>query len=112
LASSRDTSNGADLLDLAAVVDAMERTNRIAITISMRTVKTGIYPRLSIVMEAHDEAFEIGEVATLASVKLTTGSHDLRTMEAAIMQSLYKLDAEVASAEVSRVVNQQAKLPG
>jgi len=90
------------MLDLAAIVGAMESLNHITITISMRVVKSGIYPRLSVMMEAHDDAFEIGEAASLACVRLTTGSRDLRTMEAAIMQSLYKLDAELAENELRR----------
>jgi len=112
LASSRGTSNGPDMLDLAAVVDAMERTNGIVITISMRTVKSGLYPCLSVLMEAHDQDHEIGEVPTLAYVRLTTGSHDLRTMEAAIMQSLYKLDAELAAIELRSTNEPRAQLPG
>jgi len=104
LASSRGTSNGPDSVDVRYVLMAFEEMNSCHITISMRLAGKPDNVAMAVEVHAWDTAEDVPEAQHLGSVKLTIGSRDRRTMEAAILQALYQLDAHFAREELAKAI--------
>jgi len=102
LASSRYSRNNPDLIDLTVVIDAFQTINGVVITINGRVENVAGNPCLTFLLQAHDKNYEIGEVASLASVRCVPGSSQHLTVESAIMWSLYQLDAQLAVEELRK----------
>jgi hypothetical protein len=100
LASSRFSVNSPDTIDLAAVMAAFEEINNVWVTLNGRVESVRGVPCLTFLGQAHDKGSEIGEVPPLASVKCHCGFTNHRTMESAIMWTLYQLDGEMARREM------------
>lgn len=90
-------------MDVAYVLAAFQEINRCIIEIRMGVSQLGKSTTLELNLLAHDKDQGIGEVPPLASVKLSLGYHNPQRMEAAILQALYKLDADMAHVGFVRV---------
>lgn len=98
----RGYSAGADLVDVAAVLAAFEAINSVRLSIRLGLVKEEKRDTLYATLEAFEGVEESGEVKVLASARLRLGFPSPQTMEAAILQGLYKLDADLAAGEFAR----------
>jgi hypothetical protein len=105
LASSRGTSNGPDVQDVTYALLAFESINQVEIVITIRRRDSGTESVLELRAEAYTKEKEGTEATLLASTRHLAGSNDRRTMDAAIMQLTYKLDALLATGEFGRVMN-------
>lgn len=105
MGSSRGTQNGPDDVDVRYVLQAFEAMNKCRITISMRL--DGRSDSIALIVEVHawEGLDDVPEAQHLGSVKSTIGYKDRRSMEAAILQSLYQLDAHLAREELAKVNN-------
>lgn len=99
MATSRLTQNGPDVMDVVMVMVAFEAINNCRVSLRMGVVTDGQESVMSFQAEAWPRYPESGEVLPLASVKWQAGSTERRTMDALIMQLMYKLDAEMAAGE-------------
>lgn len=108
MASSRISSSKPDAVDVRYVLQAFEHINRVRIVISMGILEVEGEPLMGMEITAHDRAQEIGARPSLASVKLRLGYRESQQMEAAILQALYKLDADLARDEFAGVDNKRA----
>lgn len=102
MASKRGSSSGQDSVDVAYVLQAFQEINRCIIEIRMGVSALGKSTTLEMELLAHDKDKGIGEAAPLASVKLSLGYHNPQRMEAAILQALYRLDADMGHVEFAR----------
>lgn len=102
MASKRGSSSGQDSVDVAYVLAAFQEINRCIIEIRMGVSQLGKSTALEVLLLAHAQKIEIGEVAPLASVRLSLGYHNPLRMEAAILQALYSLDADMGRREFAR----------
>jgi len=105
LASSRGSSNGVDWRDVAGNIVAFEAINGVRVELRITTTNHHGRADLWIALLAHPADREIGEVAPLASVSLSTSATRLRSLEAAIIHGLYLLDGKLASNEFERIKN-------
>jgi hypothetical protein len=92
-------------VDVKYVLGAFEEMNKCRLSVRITTQGSG--SRLGLVVElvAWNTLEDTPEATLLASQKLIVGSLGPRTMEAAILQGLYSLDAQMAEAEFARVNN-------
>jgi len=102
LASSRFSANSPDWVDVTSVIEAFEEMNQVVITLRGRVERMGSERLLTFLVEAHDARYEIGEVPTLAFVRCHPGSSNHRSMESAILWSLYQIDGQLAKNEMSK----------
>lgn len=102
MASSRDSSNKPDAVDVRYVLQAFQHINRVKIEIRMGVMEVEGEPLLAMEVAAHEADVEVGEASSLASLRLKLGYRECHQMEAAILQALYKLDAELAHLELAR----------
>jgi len=101
LASSRYSSNTADMIDIAAVMEAFEEINQVRITVSITLEGTGSERGLRIGAVAEERRGEDTEVTTLASASASFSATNLKTAEAAVLHILYMLDGKIAYAEIN-----------
>jgi hypothetical protein len=104
LARSRISSNVPDAVDVIMVLLAFESINDCRLAIRIGRAAVGAASTLAFVGEAWPRYPESGEVQPLASVSWTVGSGDRRSMDALILQLMYKLDAVLAAGEFRRVM--------
>jgi len=103
LASSRLSSNTADVIDVAAVIKAFEEINTCCITVFGRVEPVQGLDTLTFLVSAIKKDDTPAEDNYLASVKCYLGSLGHRTMESAIMWALYQLDWRIAQNELERI---------
>lgn len=103
LASSRDTRNGPDLRDVTAVMMAFEAINQVELVIHLTVEQISMRNYLVMEAQAFDKLKPKAEARLLASANAKVGSSDPRTMDAAIMQLMYKLDGQLAAGEFSKL---------
>jgi len=105
LALSRDTRNGADLIDVAAVMVAFQAINEVTVEIRCGLAAGTNNALLSFVFTAFTLETADAEPVLLASVTRRVPFSAARTMDAAILQGLYALDAEMARGEFTKALN-------
>lgn len=102
LASSRFSSNSPDLVDIAAVLDAFQETNRVRVTVEIQLADPGekaiLYLQATAWMREEESGGQLPLV--LQSARRALGPR--QTMEAAIFQLLYALDFQFAEDEFAR----------
>lgn len=103
LASSRETSNGPDMRDTAQALNSFEESNNVRIIVTIRSC--GLSDGGNMWYEAKAITRPSAGVvpALLASVQLSCGALNIKTMDAAIMNLLYQLDFELAAKEWASV---------
>jgi len=104
LASSRSTSNGPDWQDVAATLQAFEAINRVSLTVRMSAElgKGG----LDLLLTASADGIEAGEqeAKCLASASVRCSKQGYRSLEAGILQLIYRLDGMLAQGEFARTL--------
>ena len=106
MALSRDTRNGADLIDVAMVMAAFEAINKVRLEVRCGLVDGTNDAQLSFVFTAFTRETADAEPVLLACVTRRQSYSKVRTMDAAILQGLYALDAEMAREEFTRVLKE------
>lgn len=86
------------------VILAFEAINNCRLSIRIGRVDLGRESVLAFNAEAWPTDQESGEAKPLGSVQWVTGSTERRTMDALILQLLYRLDAELAVGEFKRAI--------
>jgi hypothetical protein len=99
LASSRGSSNAADVVDLAAVMAAFQGMNRCRIVITLTAEEKGGSADIRLGAAALADGQEGMEVTTLASANALCLANRHQTTDQAILSLLYKLDFQLASDE-------------
>lgn len=102
MASSRGTSNGPDVRDVAAVMLAFEHINSCRLELVVGLDHTAKELALAFHLTAWPLEPESGEVRPLASEKSIAGYKDRRTVEVVITQLMYALDAQMAEEEFAK----------
>lgn len=102
MASKRGTLSGQDGVDVAYVLAAFQEINGCKIELRGGVSILGKSTTLELELIANDARAQIGDLPPLGSVKLTIGYHNPLRMEAAILQALYQLDADMARGEFAR----------
>lgn len=97
------SSSGVGFVDVKYVLAAFEEMNRVKLEISTWLDGTVDRPSIWVEVRAWEPGSNRMAVQPLASWKLRIGSSGPRTMEAAILQGLYAVDAQLAQAEFARV---------
>jgi hypothetical protein len=103
LATSRITLNGPDVQDVVMVILAFEGINNCRVSLRMGIATEGQHSVMVFEAEAWERISQSTEARPLASVRWTAGSTERRTMDALIMQLMYKLDAQMAAGEFSAI---------
>ena len=91
-------------MDVKYVLAAFEEINKCQVDVRIYVEGTTARPDLILVMRALEDWSEEAEARPLALVKQTIGSFGPRTMEAAILQGMYALDAQMAEAEFAKTI--------
>jgi len=104
LASSRFTSSSPDCVDVLAVMEAFEEINRIKLTVRLTVEVSARTVVLLAEATAHTRVDAGAEPVLLASRQLRTGYSQKQTMDSAILQLLYGLDAQLAASELDATV--------
>jgi len=102
LALKQGSSTGVDAVDVKFVLAAFQEINQCIVTCVLSVSGTASRPILEMELIAEEIAVLPAVPARLACQKLTVGSFGPRTMEAAILQGLYSLDAQLAEREFAR----------
>lgn len=105
MALKQGSSTGVDVVDVKYVLAAFQEINKCALRVSMHLEGTTARPEMMVTVKAWDTLLDVPEAKLLAFQKLIVGSTGARTMEAAILQALYGLDAAMAAEEFARVNN-------
>jgi len=105
LATSRISSSNPDWLDVSEIVKAFEEMNKVRIVLYGRVESVHGHKELVFLIQAEDQEEDDPVAKVLASVKCHIGSGGHRTMESAIMWSLYQLDWQLAKDEMEKNKN-------
>lgn len=103
MAQSRISSNSADVVDVTMVMLAFEVMNSCRLEVRIGRVDDGAASDLMIAVLAHPKGVEIGDQPPLASVNVSCSALNLRTLDAAVLAALYRLDFQLASNEFESV---------
>jgi hypothetical protein len=96
LAVSRDTSNGPDWKDIALALMEFQESNRLDLELKLMVAGSKLKPDLVVELTTPLTLDHEVEVKRSVCVRLRIGRLNVRTLEAAIMSSMYALDAELA----------------
>jgi hypothetical protein len=88
------------------VMLAFEAINQCRLSIRIGRVDVGAASTLAFDAEAWAENEPSTEAKPLACVRWKVGSTDRRSVDALILQLMYKLDAEMARGEFQKVINE------
>jgi hypothetical protein len=90
------------------VMLAFEVMNSCQLEVRIRRIEDGEQSDLSLALVATARGSEIGEVPPLASVNVTCSAMNLRTLDAAVLAALYRLDFAIAQNEFDAVAKKSA----
>lgn len=99
MAQSRGSSNSPDVIDVTMVMLAFEAMNKVRVELRIGRVDDGIASDLGITALAHSMEGEFGDLPPLASVNVKCSAMNLKTLDAAVLACLYRLDFQLASNE-------------
>jgi hypothetical protein len=99
------SSTGVDCVDVRYVLSAFETLNQCKLSVLIRLSGTEARPVMDLEVQADPLESAAAEPAPLGLVKSVVGSTGARTLEAAILQALYSLDAQLAAGEFARADN-------
>ena len=102
MALNHGSSGGVDCVDVKYVLEAFEHINKCRLSVQVTIQGQGPHLGLVVEMFAYSRPVDLSEVRCLASQRLIVGSVGPRTMEAAILQGLYSLDAQMAAEEFAK----------
>lgn len=96
MASSRGTSNGPDSVDVGCVMIAFEELNNCRLAVEIRIPVGATDCTLEVEVSAYTRETFCGVPRRLACQRFLTGLKDRRTIDAAILQGLYRVDGVLA----------------
>jgi len=105
LALKEGSSSGVDVVDVKHVLSAFEAINKCKLSVLIRVSGTEARPVMDLEVWADPLESVAAAPARLGCVRSIVGSSGARTMEAAILQALYSLDAQLAAGEFARVID-------
>ena len=111
MALKQGSSTGVDAVDVKYVLAAFEELNSCRLVVQLSIEGTAARPDLIMEITAVDKGSASAAPAPLAYQKSIVGSMGPRTMEAAILQALYALDAQLAAAEFARGIDKKRSFP-
>jgi len=111
LALKDGSSNGVGVVDVKYVLAAFQEINKCRLIVQITIEGSPSRPNLILQVEAWDNLDVPVEPVRLASQRCPVGSLGPRTMEAAILQALYALDAQMAEEEFVKA-HRQSVAPG
>lgn len=100
MATSRDSSNGPDLIDVLAVLEAFEEMNHVRLLVNLSVVREGKSATLQVVSTAYTSPIVDVVPVRLVSRQSMIGYADRRRIEQVILNDLYGLDADLARVEL------------
>jgi len=103
LALKHGSSSGVDVVDVRYVLSAFETINKCKLEIGISLAGTEARPEVILEMRAWEMEADRMAVQPLAYQKQMIGLSGPRSMEAAILQGMYALDAQLAEEEFARV---------
>jgi hypothetical protein len=103
LAQKQGSSSGVDVVDVQYVLAAFEEINKCKLEITIWLQGTAARPEVWLEMRAWEPEVDRMAVLPLGSQKQRIGSSGPRSMEAAILQGMYALDAQLAAEEFAKV---------
>jgi len=92
-------------VDVKYVLAAFEQINKCKLSVLIRLSGTESKPVMDLEMWADPLESVAAEPAHLACQRSIVGSTGARTMEAAILQGLYSLDAQLAESELAKTID-------
>lgn len=95
MGSKRGLQSGVDGVDVAYVLTAFQEINQCTIEMRAGALQVGRASVLRLELIANDASAEIGAAPPLGSVRLEIGYHNPISLESAILQALYRLDADL-----------------
>jgi len=104
LASKHGSSSGVDVVDVKYVLAAFEEINKCRLEITISLAGTPARPDVILEMRAWEREVDRMAVQPLAYQRLLIGSSGPRSMEAAILQGMYGLDAQLAEEEFAKTI--------
>lgn len=108
MASSRPSSATVEWADVAFQVVAFEAMNQVKIVLTLTVEDNRGKADVTIGAAAHRRSPAGVEAAPLALVSVICSATRLRTLEAAVIHTLYILDGKLAEEEFERAKNQSA----
>jgi hypothetical protein len=102
LALKNGSSGGVSYVDVKYALSAFQAVNKCFITVVLTINDEGTWPELEMELLADTERSVAAAPVHLVSQKLRIGSNGPQTMEAAILQGLYSIDAQLAESEFAR----------
>ena len=102
MASSRDTSNGPDEVDLATFMSAFQGINKLRLTCELSVADRGNIAQLQVQITAWTMGDENGGALPSVLRSVRTGVARGQTLPAVILQQLYVLDSKLAEDEFGR----------
>lgn len=92
---------GLGIRDIANNLAGFEAENRCTILLRMSQIRRNGAPDLALTAEAVDAASIDTDLKTLASVSATCSAMNVQSLEGALIQLLYRLDAEIVRRELA-----------
>jgi hypothetical protein len=111
LALKHGSSSGVDCVDVKFVLAAFQEINSCRLVVQLTIEGSAARPDLVMEVTAREKADAPAGPAHLGSVRLSVGSTEPRTMEAAMLQALYAVDAQLAEKEFARGIDKKRSIP-
>lgn len=90
-------------MDVLFVMSSFEQLNKVRLGLVLQVTGTEQRPVLEMIMTARDREDTKAEAEPLALKRYLIGSLEPRTLESAILQGLYSIDALLAESEFVRI---------
>lgn len=90
------------------VMLAFETMNNVRLEVRLQRIDVGHRSDLQVTMLAHQRGVEIGDRPPLASVSVTCSDMNLKTLDSAVLASLYRLDFQLAEREFASATKPKA----
>lgn len=105
LVSRKHSYPTVDWLDVAMALIAFEAINQVKITVEMSVRDGGPSGEMDMTLWAWDRKGVSSDRKLLASVNVTCSGTGAKSLEAALFQALYGLDAKLAEGEFASVIS-------
>lgn len=104
MASSRDTSNGPDEIDIAVFMSAFQGINKLKLSVELTVVDRGHLCEMQVQVTAWTLQTELTELPPSVLLSVRRPLEPRQTLNAAILQLLYLLDGRLAESEGMRTI--------
>jgi len=101
LGTKRGRLSGLEVMDVASLMDAFQTVNSCILSVSFEAMSRRGLPDLRVIATAYTVKVATAERVVLASWASSLYALNCQTLEAAVIQSLYHLDAMLAAYEMT-----------